>query len=190
MGRRLLRPCCLASAAGLAALVGGVHCIVPCNEIGCDGGFEWTASPADGTTLVPGEYRLEIVLEGTTHGIICAIAAGLRDSECGEATVVDGDGEFALFVDLAPRQTGDTWNPDAPLEALRVSVADHSDWDDDDRSQSVRGPTEIDITMTFEDRTLVDVGFTPEYERDEDFWGDERCGYCDEREDGSSSWAP
>lgn len=180
----------LAIVAGLAALVGGVRCIVPCNEVGCDGGFEWSANPADGTTIVPGAYRLDIVLEGTHHQILCTIAAGLRDSECGEATVLDGDGDFALFVNLVPRQAGDTWDPDAPVESLRLTMADHGDWDDDDRSQSVRGPTEIDITLSLGARVLLEAEFTPRYERDEDFWGDRRCGFCDLREDGASRWTP
>jgi hypothetical protein len=169
--------------------IGAASCIVPCNEIACDGGFEWTATPADGSTIVPGQYRIELVIEGTTHVVECAIAAGLRDSECGEAVVTDGE-ELFVWAHLDSRQSSETWDPEAPIEALRVSIADHGDWEDDDRSQSVRGPEEIAITLSLGDRVLLEDEFAPQYERDEDFWGDKRCGYCDEREDGSSQWAP
>jgi hypothetical protein len=48
----------------------------------------------------------------------------------------------------------------------------------------------VEITMTLDGRTLIDDAFAPEYARDEEFWGDERCGYCDEREDRTSQWTP
>lgn len=183
---RAARPA-LSLAAALAAAA--ASCIVPCNDIGCDGGLEWTAAPADGSTIVPGAYHIDFVLEGTSHVVVCDIAAGLRDSECSQPVVTGGDA-FDIVVDLTPRQVGDTWDPDAPVEALRVSIADHSDWHDDDRSQSVRGPEDVEITLTLDGRTLLDDAFAREYARDEDFWGDERCGYCDEREDRSSQWTP
>jgi hypothetical protein len=163
---------------------------VPCNEPACVGGLAWTAAPADGATIRPGEYRLDILLEGTPHAIVCTIAASLRDSECSAAVTPDGMSDFDLSVDLAPRQVGDTWDPDAPVEAMRITMADHSDFDDDDRSQSVRGPEEVDVTLTLEGRVLLQESFAPEYERDENFYGDERCGYCDEQVEEASSWVP
>lgn len=180
----------LAALVGIAALATGVHCDGLCNDIDCSGGLAWTAAPSDGTTLVPGEYRLDLVVEGTPHEIVCTIAAGLRDSECTDPVTPTGDSPFYVSVDLTPRQTGDTWDPDAPVEALRVRIADQSDVDDDDRTQSIRGPAKIEITLTLASRVLLDESFVPEYVRNEEFWGDAECGYCDEEVQDASSWAP
>jgi hypothetical protein len=180
----------LAAVSGLLALLGGVHCILPCNDIACDGGFEWLAAPAAGALIPPGEYVLEIVVEGTPHEIVCTIAAGLQESECSQAVTPDGESDFDLYVDLGSRHESEIWNPDAPIESIRMSIADNTDRDDEDRTQSIRGPEEIEITVTLGDRVLVEQSFAPEYVRDEDFWGDERCGYCDERSNGASTWVP
>jgi hypothetical protein len=174
--------------AGVVTLVNDVHCVM-CTEQGCIGGFEWSATPADGSTIVPGEYLLVVVVEGTTHEIVCTIAAGAKDSECTEPTVTDGDGEFDLSVSLDSRQANDSWDSDAPIESLRLFVADHTDLRDDDRSDSVRGPEEIDIAMRLGTRVLFDEHFEPEYMRNETFWGDERCGYCDELVTIPMRWA-
>lgn len=176
----------LAVVAALGIFAGAAACVA-CQENGCDAGFEWTASPIGGGTIAPGEYRITFDVEEASYEVVCTIAEGFRQSEC---TLPDGDHEFDLTFDLTPRQANDTWNPDAPVESLRVSIADHGDWRDDDRSQSVRGPEEVAITVTLGDRKLVDEAFTPDYVRDEDFWGDERCGYCDLRVSTASQWRP
>lgn len=169
----------LTVVASVVTLVNGLHCLT-CTEQGCIGGLEWSATPADDSTIVPGEYVLVVVVEGTTHEIVCTVAAGAEASDCTEAMVTDGDGEFDLIVSLDSRQASDSWDPDAPIGSLRLFVADHTDLRDDDRSNSVRVPEEIDITMRLGTRVLFDEHFEPTYTRNEEFWGDERCGYCDE----------
>lgn len=176
----------LAFAVGLVALVNDVRCLT-CTEQGCNGGFEWSARPFDDSTIVPGTYELTVVVEGTTHEIVCDIAAGASTSECTEP---DFDNDAFVLVDLQPRQVGETWDPDAPIEALRVWIADTTDLRDDDRSNSVRGPEEIDITLRLGTRVLFEGHFEPEYARNETFWGDERCGYCDELVTIPTRWVP
>ena len=57
--QHLLRRAALAVGLLAAAAAG---CQV-CNDIGCDGGFEWNAETADGSGLAPGVYALEITLD-------------------------------------------------------------------------------------------------------------------------------
>jgi hypothetical protein len=170
--------------SALAGVASGASCVA-CNDIGCDAGLVWTGSPIDGSTFVPGDYLVTLVVEEATYELTCTVATtGHRDSEC-----TSTDGDFEVFADFTPRQSGDEWDPNAPLESLTITMFD-DDVTDSDRDRSMRGPAEVAITVAYADRTLVDDQFAPEYRRDEEFWGDERCGFCDERVDVTSEWMP
>lgn len=171
----------LAAVGGVANAAG---CLA-CNDIACDAGLVWTGSPIDRSTFVPGEYLVTLVIEEETYALTCTVATtGHRDSGCTSA-----DGDFEVFADFTPRQSGDEWDPNAPLESLTIEMFD-DDGNDSDRDRSVRGPERVAITVALADRTLVTDEFAPEYRRDEAFWGDERCGFCDERVDVTSEWMP
>ncbi|MBC8068277.1 MAG: hypothetical protein IAG13_08085 [Deltaproteobacteria bacterium] len=176
----------LAAAAAASALLSGVHCL-QCTDIACDGGFEWSAAPDDASTLVPGGYELVVVLDGSVHEIRCTVAAGLRDSSCEEPVRVDGDADFDISVDLLPRQIGNTFDPDAPIAAILLSAAESID---DDPESSTRGPREVEIELSRDGELLVASSYEIEYVRDDDFRGDERCGFCDEAEQREASWTP
>lgn len=168
----------------LAGVASGASCVA-CNDVGCDAGLVWTGSPIDRSTFVPGDYLVTLVIEETTHELTCTVATtGHRDSGCTSA-----EGDFEVLADFTPRQSDDEWDPNAPLESLTVTMFDDSE-DDSDRDRSVRGPEHVAITVTLADRTLVTDEFAPEYDRDEDHWGDERCGFCDQRVDVKSEWMP
>lgn len=175
----------LAAITGVVLLANGVHCVA-CDAIGCVGGYSGTARAADDSTLAPGTYTLVVELEGTRHELQCTIAeGGLADSRCDE-TVPSTD-EFELSVELQSRQAGTTWDRHAPIEALVIRAwAD----DDDGTNGSTRGPTEVGVELRQGDRVMLSSHDEIEYERDEDFYGDERCGYCDLEQARDMTWTP
>lgn len=172
--------------AGLATTVTGVHCVM-CNEIGCSAGLEWTAAPVGGGAVEAGNYELALTVEGEDYVIECTVLAMRRGSECVET---QRGGDMDISVDMLMLQLTDEWNPDAPVEAFRVSIVDLTDLDDKDRSQSLRGPEEVAITLSRGSRRLVEDELEPEYTRDDDFQGDKRCGFCDEMFEATAIWMP
>ena len=95
--RRFLAPTLPQHLLRRAALVVGLlaaaaaGCQV-CNDIGCDGGFEWNAETADGSGLAPGVYALEITLDGSVYAIDCTLTDAVGESDCTDPTLVEGDG--------------------------------------------------------------------------------------------------
>lgn len=170
-----------AIAAGLAlsSLAAAGPACLACNEIACGGGLEWTARTEGNVGLLPGLYELDITLEGSSYTVECTVVDTWRDSECGEPMQVAGDVDFTLMLDLSQVESED-WNPDGPVGGFYLDAADRSD--SDDTASSTRGPTEVQIVVLHDGQPLLDESYALTYERDEEFRGDERCGYCDERE--------
>lgn len=162
----------LVAAAGLLQ-AGCLSCIEP----GCGGGFEWNAAPADGEAVPAGHYRFEITLEGDAFVVECDIAETYGESDCGEP---QGDADWNLSLSFG--QVNDqNWNPDDPVSDFHLRASDTSGSDPDGSYNETRGPTSVSIAVTRDDAALADVDYTLMYERDEDFYGDERCGFCESR---------
>jgi len=149
-----------------------------CIEPGCGGGFEWNATPADGEAVPPGRYRFEITLEGDMFVVECDIAETYGDSDCGES---EGDADWNLSLSRG-QANPDDWNPDDPVSDFYLRASDTSGSDPDGSYNETRGPTSVSIVVTRDDAALTEVDYTLMYDRDDNYYGDERCGFCESQE--------
>jgi hypothetical protein len=163
----------------LASLAAAGPACLACNEIACGGGLDWSAHIEGSVGLLPGTYAFDITLEGSSYSAECTVAASVGESECSEPTKVDGDDDFTVTLDVSQLDPND-WNPEGPTGGFYLSAADRSD--SDDVSSSTRGPTEVQIVVLHDDQPLLDESYDITYDRDEEFRGNERCGYCDNLE--------
>lgn len=173
---RLLPRAVLALSLSAATAAG---CQV-CNDIGCAGGFEWNAETADGSGLAPGTYAFDITLDGTRYAIDCTLADTVGESDCSEPTRVEGDGDFDVYIDLS--HTGNDWSPDAPADGFYLRAADHSGSAADGSYSETRGPKDVRVAVQLDGLPFFEVEYQVTYVRDDDYRGDESCGYCDELE--------
>lgn len=175
----------LFAAGALAAALPA--CILACNDIGCAGGLDWRAHASD--ALPPGDYTAHIDLEGTQYEVACEVAATIEQSRCGQAQRIDGDGEFT--ISLSP-SAGDleSWDPSAPVTGFALLAVDVSESDDQGLYSANRGPTEVSVAMTTGSTELFAFDYDIEYERDDNYRGDPRCGYCDQSESRSEVIEP
>lgn len=176
---RRARHCAVAAWLALGSLAAVGPACLACDEIACGGGLEWTARTEGNAGLVPGAYELQITLEGSSYTVECTVADTWSDSDCGEPVQVGGAVDFDVRLDLQQVESED-WNPDGPAGGFYLDAADRSD--SDDVASSTRGPTEVQIVVLHDGQPLLDESYELTYERNEDFRGNERCGYCDERE--------
>ena len=170
-------------ALALGSLASAASCMV-CNEIACGGGFEWQATPEDDTPVVPGAYRLAIELDDVLYEFDCTITERARESECVGPADESAD-EFEIDIEMLSRQTTEEWDRDAPVGSIMVNAWAFEGEDD----RSTRGPRDIHIVLERDGATLVDVPYAIEYDRDEDFFGNERCGFCDQLESRTKLWS-
>lgn len=173
----------LATGVSAAAL----PACLACNDIGCGGGFEWEAHADDGSALVPGTYVATITLEQSVYEVTCEIAATFGESDCTEPEQLEGSVEY--IVDLSMLQTDpDEWDPDSPVGGLSLYALDRSQSRDDESYSANRGPRLVEIEVVRGDTVLIDEHYDVTYERDDDYRGDPRCGYCDILEERSATW--
>ena len=167
---------------GTFGIVAAVGLLLPgclaCNEPGCDGGFEWNAAPADEAPVAAGHYRFEITLEEDTFVVECDIAETYGDSDCGEP---EGDADWNLSLSFG-QVDPDNWDPQDAVSDFYLRASDTSGSDADGSYNETRGPTSVSIAVTRDDEALADVDYELMYQRDDQFYGDERCGFCESRE--------
>jgi hypothetical protein len=167
----------------LGSVLAPVGCLF-CTDIACSGGFAWDAKPADDGVVAPGSYRFAIELDDGMYTIECTVAERARESECVGPSAEDAD-EFELDIELVSRQTSDEWDRDAPVGGFVVR-AWASEGEDE---RSTRGPQAVHIDLERDGDLLVDSTYDIDYERDEDFYGNERCGFCDLQESRVATWS-
>lgn len=181
----LLRPGLI--LASLVSLVHGLTGCVYCNASGCAGGFEWTARGEGDVPLAPGDYAVTIELETSTYVLTCTVAGSISASHCTSPSMVDGEVDF--YVSFGLSTFSDDWDPSAAVAGFHLSASDTSDSDSDGQSSTIRGPEVVEIVVSSAEGPLVDVMYEVSYTRDDDYWGDERCGYCDLAEARSAVWS-
>jgi hypothetical protein len=160
------------------ALVAGLFASAPlaCDSINCQanqcaGGLEWYAQAEGGGALLPGSYAFEAVLDGTRVGFACTIADTVAATVCDVPVVLEGDGAFEVEVGVRGVQQG--FQQPSDHVGRIVLRANES------VSGGVRGPEAVHIVGTRDGEAIVDVTYELAYERDENYHGDERCGFCD-----------
>lgn len=176
----------LSCAACFSAAV--VACgFAPCNEIACVGGFEWTGRVADGGTLSAGTYVVALDIEAESYTIECTIAATIKDSKCGEAKRASGEIDWTIDVSLS-QVDSEEWDPASPVTGFFLRVADLTGSEPDGSYSQTRGPTDVAIAIRREDEVVTEIDYTLEYERDDEYRGNKRCGFCDELVDRTHEW--
>lgn len=168
--RSLLRPRWLGLALGLLAVAPLACEGITCFANQCVGGLEWYAE-ADGDALLPGSYAFEATLDGTRVGFECTIADTLGASECTAPVVLEGDGDFETEVSLRAVQEG-FQDPNDQVGSIVFHAYEPV-------ADGVRGPDDVHIEGTRDGQPIVDETYALTYERDENYHGDERCGFCD-----------
>lgn len=173
-----LRPWGLGLALGLVAVAPLACEAITCSSNQCAEGLEWYAQTDGGGALIPGTYVFEASLDGTIVGFSCTIADALGDSECDAPMVLEGDGDFEVELGLRGVMEG-FQQPSDHVGRIVLNAYENV-------SGGVRGPEAVHIVGTRDGQPIVDVTYEMTYERDENYHGDERCGFCDIRETRSS----
>lgn len=182
---RLSKPIlALISAVAVGAL--STACIVACNDIACNGGLEWTGRAAEGV-LTPGAYSVELTVEDDVYTIDCQLTESYADSECEAPVHVSGEVDYIVDFSFGQFEP-ESWDPQDPPADFYLYVVDRSEDEPSGVFHQVRGPTSVAIHIEHEGATLVDESYELEYERDEEFWGDPQCGYCDLSVTRESMW--
>jgi hypothetical protein len=166
----------IAALVAAAATITTASCLM-CNEIACIGGLEWEARPFDRGTMKPGIYSLALELDSGSYHFDCTVSPSANGSACSGPADGDDD-EFEVSVDLVSDRQG-------PVSAI---VVDASALEGDEQ-RSTRGPRDVHVVLEREGVTLIDARYDIAYQRDDDFFGDERCGACDLQQKRSTTWA-
>jgi len=176
---------CRTSAAVLLVSVAAWGCdpVVSCTDNECVGGLHWIATTADELPLVAGEYTLELELEDNRFTIACSVAED-GAAQCDEAVQISGDRNFQVDVQWFGEHTTniDGMGTTLTRHGIDVSTREHVDL-------GVRGPTHVGLTLDRDGEILLEEAYAPMYERDPNYHGDERCGFCDSAESRESTWS-
>jgi hypothetical protein len=141
-----------------------------CNSIACVGGFELNVSMSDGDALPEGEYLVHLVVETSEFDVHCQVTNSVETSNCEEITSPDGWNIGLYTIPYSVDGPG-------PPTGFRLGAVDESD--SHGRFDAMRGPDHVGVTFDLNGGILGEGEFDPEYEHRDDFYGDERCGYCD-----------
>jgi hypothetical protein len=172
---------------GTAVAATALPACLACNDIGCAGGFEWTARAADEGALTPGTYEVSIALEDDRYTLTCEIGDTFGESDCTEPAHVEGDVDYSVSFSIT--QLDETeWDPEQPVGGFFMVAVDTSESGRDGLFSANRGPTQVTIEVSDMAGPLIDESYDVEYERDDDYRGDPRCGYCDLTEERTATW--
>lgn len=145
-----------------------------CDTIECGGGFRLHVMMSDNGELPEGDYVVSVGVEDEIFDISCNIAESLPNSKCvyveeqeARMVAIDQNGWMILLY------LSGTQKPDG----FDLHIENRSD--SKDRFSAVRGPEFVTITVSMNNAVLGEGEFFPKYNHDEDYYGDERCGYCD-----------
>jgi hypothetical protein len=145
--------------------------------IGCTGGFELYVATEDGTSITEGEYTFNFNVEGEEFEIVCSTDPADNINYWAELSNIPDDLSLLPipeFVDLSPEKNGS----DVHLIGFYFKISYHEPGEVDN-SYSVRGPESVSVKVEFEGNVIAQEDYLPEYERDNDYFGDPKCGYCD-----------
>lgn len=149
-----------------------------CFAINCLAGVYWSATVADGETLPPGEYTVRAVLDDTTTFLIhCEVDNPPSTSRCDGLGTLTGPDAYIAQANLAKQSTG----PGEPVAAHGFSLTATKSEPPGVSSEhgGVTGPGRMEVEILHEGEVVFEAGYTLEYTRDERFFGDPECGFCD-----------
>lgn len=167
----------------LSSVVGGCGLLsIDCYDNECVGGLEWTATTADEMALRPGPYELRLDLEGDELTVACTVADDGTGS-CGEPIQTTGDRDFRVRVVWFGEMTAtvDGMGSMVTRHGIAIIANEHVEG-------GTRGPTDVSLALYHEGAVVIEESYALDYERDETYHGDERCGFCDSTETRSSTF--
>lgn len=148
-----------------------------CNLIGCTGGFELYVTTEDGTSITEGEYTVTFNVEDDNFKVVCSTDPADNINYCAEfSNIPDNLSLLPIpeFADLSPEKNGSDMHMVGFL--FKIVYFENSEYEE---GESVRGPTSVSVKVEFEGNVIAQADYSPEYERDNDYFGDPKCGYCD-----------
>lgn len=155
---------------------------INCTDNECVGGLEWTATTQGGQSLLPGDYWLQVELEGGDRFTIECAVADDGTAQCDAPIQTDGARDFRVGVEWFGENTVHA-DPMTTVTTygIRVTARERVDG-------GIRGPTTAVLTLSHDGAVLIEDEYSLEYDRDERYHGDERCGFCDLTQVRETTW--
>jgi hypothetical protein len=151
----------------------------PCNLIACGGGFQWTASASDSSPVAPGNYQVDVTLDGETFVSDCTVVAAADGASTCTAIGSEGsDWHLQLHLMAGASDVDEVAGFSLLTFAERGEGADYI----------YAGPRTVHIVVTHDDAPFIAVEYDPEYESDDEYWGDPQCGTCESLESANYEW--
>ncbi len=151
-------------------------CFDHCTDEGCLGGFSLTMQMPDNARLPIGEYAISVRVEEDTVQYTCTVAETYEDSKCDDPKLEQSYLSHALSIhmDYPEEEDGENlWDPTQPPVSFELGVVYIE-------GRSMRGPESISISIELNETAFGQGDYTPVYERDNSYWGNEHCGFCEE----------
>lgn len=147
-------------------------CFTGCYDIGCVGGFRLKASYKDNSPLTKGEYIVHLTVEKYKFDVKCEITDLSEKIAC--EFIKNMPEDWLILVMMNSEYVDDIKKG---YTEIYISIADASDSHGD--FSAITGPDFVQINIENSGKIIGEGTYHPEYDRDYDYFGDERCGYCD-----------
>ncbi|MBN2803441.1 MAG: hypothetical protein JXR91_10125 [Deltaproteobacteria bacterium] len=118
-----------------------------------------------------GEYSLDFKIDQHSLTVICPVEQEIRWARC----TITGDVPDELGLSCNMRLIA--IDPNDSQSAATGGIVCNTEYYDD--SLSVRGPENVTIVVKREGKVIGSGEYEPEYTRNNNYWGDEECGYCE-----------
>ncbi len=157
----------------LAHVLLGFLCVSCCRDIVCVGGFEIGISPVDGERFLEGEYQLIFQIEEYEIEFICpANGASTNTVYCEKDDSTEVPDNLVHYCSIYNGYY-------VVYDSDEISgIVCHFHFESEE-NRSVRGPRTVELTVRYNGEIVNETSLTPEYNRDEDFWGNTCDGYCE-----------
>ena len=150
---------------------------VRCTLESCDGGFEIVIESSDGSPLKPGEYFISATLDGVTSEVTCSADFAPENLFC-EFEFDDEENKLIVYPVMSITNGEDSDSVSHQFSSMRITYFfyDDSKIQGDLYKSTVKGPAEVSISIEHDGILIGGGEYSPSYDRDREFWGDENKG--------------
>ena len=151
-----------------------------CEDQGCEGGFILSAAPLNGEALPVGAYRLMVSVESQEFEVQCTVNEDADTSFCEHNPDLPKEWNYVFSVHSTNILPEDNSSASIATQ-FHVSIyhIEESKIKNNIYETSYTGPSHVTLRIEFNGTTIGNSDFSPSYTRDNDYRGDDRCGYCD-----------
>ena len=168
----------VAVVSTIGAIVHG--CGPMCNDIDCSSGLYVDIIMDDRGALPVGDYVVSIEVEDTSVQYHCAIRETHRDSVCDDPDISDETLFLDFFFGVKETSADGENNVDTSgRPPTHFVLRAFYEVEDDSIQGSYRGPERVAVRFEIDGVLVAEQTYTPEFERDKDYYGDEECGFCE-----------